>query len=55
MKVWYRQKSFWAGIALVASAVWPGVIAKDLSQVDINPIIAGLAVIFLRQSIETNK
>ena len=55
MKKWYQQKTFWAGVALIGKTVWPAVIAMELAQVDFNIVIAGLAIIFLRQSVEARK
>lgn len=60
MKPWYRQKTFWAAIALIATGVMQmgGVFGLDLSAEQMEAvlaILAGVGAIFLRQSVEDVK
>jgi len=53
MKKWYQQKTFWAGVTIILVSLGENI--PYLAQIDVKTIIAGLALIFLREAIESNK
>lgn len=54
-KKWYEQKTFWTGVGIVLTALWPALLAKDLALVKPEIVLAGLGLIFMRQGVENSK
>jgi hypothetical protein len=51
-KKWYQQKTFWAGIAMIAT----GAVQFAASPIEaVTSIIMGLGGIFMRQAVEESK
>ena len=55
-KPWFEQKTFWTGVTMFIVAVLPAFTSITTEQVTaIEAALAGLALIFLRQGVESNK
>jgi len=54
-KPWYKRKTVWSGVAIIITTALPQFGVADNIVAGLYAIIGGLALIFLRESIETNK